>query len=98
MGLRLWRNNIGQGVLVPVAVCCEACRQRGRVIKFGVPGPGGSDLIGIGPAGRFMAIEAKHGRNQPTAEQNAFLSAVDALGGIAAPVWSVEQFRQLITK
>ena len=85
MNYRLWRNN-----------CGSLATPDGRWVTYGVANPGGSDLIGIGPGGRFLAIEAKHGRNKPTREQDAFMRLVVSMGGLAAPVWSVEQFRQYV--
>ncbi len=85
-GTRLWRNN------------CGALQDKdGRWVKYGVCNPGGSDLLGFTPyivlasdVGRtlaiFTAIEAKTGTLNPTAEQAAFLRAVEKAGGIARVV------------
>jgi len=40
--------------------------------------------------GRYCALEAKVGKNKPTAKQLAWLERVRDLGGYAATVWSVE--------
>lgn len=50
---------------------------------------GVADLIGW-HGGRFVALEGKIGRRQPTAEQVAFLDLVRRSGGLAAVVRSVE--------
>lgn len=69
LGARVFRNNQG------------LCRCRKTPIKYGVCNPGGSDLIGWNPYGRFLAIEVKvHSRT--TIEQTVFLKAVIESGGI----------------
>ena len=42
-----------------------------------------SDIIGISPSGRFIAVEAKQPGKKPTAKQHAFLTAIAANGGLA---------------
>lgn len=79
--------------------CLDACRLLGlfvfRVNQQGVPihgqpgrfrpGPsrGVSDIIGLTRRGRFVAVECKSQRGRLTAEQRAFLAAVEAHGGLA---------------
>lgn len=85
-GCALWRNNSG--------ACVD---DRGRLVRYGLGNDSAklnakwksSDLIGIGPGGRFMAIEVKRPgwKQQPSDERAAaqarFMSTVVALGGIA---------------
>jgi hypothetical protein len=56
----------------------------GRFIRFGKVGS--SDIEGVLPGGRFLAVEckAKDGRLSP--EQKQFLAEVEALGGLAVTV------------
>lgn len=49
-----------------------------------------ADLIGW-HRGRFVALEGKIGRRQPTPEQVAFLDLVRRAGGLAGVVRSVEE-------
>ena len=70
-GCLIWRNNTG--VLKNAA---------GIPIKFGLC-VGSSDLIGITPAGRFLAVEIKTCKGRATPEQLRFIEAVRARGGIA---------------
>jgi hypothetical protein len=44
---------------------------------------GSADLIGVGPGGRFLAIEVKALRGRVSADQATFLRLVSALGGLA---------------
>jgi hypothetical protein len=87
----LWRNNSG---------ACVAAD--GRQVRYGLANTSAkinehfksSDLIGIGPGGRFMAVEVKEpGWRKPTTEretaQNNFLNVVRALGGIGLFAQSV---------
>jgi hypothetical protein len=59
----------------------------GKFISFGLKGS--SDILGLLPGGRFLAVECKaeHGRLSP--EQRQFLADVKALGGlvIVANFW-----------
>ena len=67
----IWRQNTG---VLP--------DENGRPIKFGLC-VGSSDLIGVAPDGRFLAIEVKSAIGQPTDAQNRFIDAVRAKGGRA---------------
>ena len=81
--VRIFRNN------------CGALKdQDGRLIRFGVANPGGSDLIGwrsvtVTPdmVGQqlavFLAIEVKGERGQATDPQKNFIARVKADGGLA---------------
>ena len=82
-GCRVFRNN------------CGALKDRdGRLVRYGVANPGGSDLLGwksieITPemVGRkvavFLAIECKGERGRATAEQINFIERVKEAGGLA---------------
>lgn len=59
---------------------------------------GSSDIIGIHPSGRFLAIEVKRfakGSNA-SAEQNQFIDAVRNAGGIAGIARSPQEALELI--
>ena len=70
-GCLIFRNNVG--VLKNAA---------GIPIRFGLA-IGSSDLIGIAPGGRFLAVEIKTPTGKATPEQIRFIEAVRARGGIA---------------
>lgn len=70
-GCAVWRNNTG---VLP--------DKTGRLVKFGLC-VGSSDLIGIAPDGRFMAVECKAALGQPTDAQLRFIDAVRRAGGRA---------------
>lgn len=70
-GCIIWRNNCG--VLKNAA---------GIPIKFGLC-VGSSDLIGLSPDGRFLAVEVKTEKGKPTPDQMRFIEAVKRKGGIA---------------
>lgn len=70
-GCLIFRNNVG--VLKNAA---------GIPIRFGLA-VGSSDLIGIAPGGRFLAVEIKTPTGKATPEQLRFIEAVRARGGIA---------------
>jgi hypothetical protein len=77
-GCLAWRNNTGQ---LPDA--------NGRPIKFGLC-VGSSDIIGVAPDGRFLAVECKTAIGQPTDAQVRFIDAVRAKGGRAGIARSAE--------
>lgn len=70
-GCVIWRNNVG--VLKNAA---------GIPIKFGLC-VGSSDLIGVSPDGRFLAVEVKTPTGRIRPEQKRFIEAVRRHGGIA---------------
>ena len=70
-GCLIWRNNTG--VLKNAA---------GIPIKFGLC-VGSSDLIGLTPTGRFLAVEIKTCKGRATPEQLRFIEAVRSRGGVA---------------
>lgn len=84
-GAITWRNN-----------CGYATYPNGVVVKYGVCNPGGSDLVGIAPGGRFLAIEVKVPGAQPTEEQKRFINGVCLAGGIAGVAHSVEEALALL--
>jgi len=89
-GVRLFRNN------------CGALKDaEGRLIRYGVANPGGSDLIGwrsltVTPdmVGQklaiFLAIEVKGERTRVTDYQRNFIGRVKADGGLAGVARTVE--------
>ena len=70
-GCLIFRNNVG--VLKNAA---------GIPIRFGLV-VGSSDLIGIAPGRRFLAVEIKTPTGKATPEQLRFIEAVRFRGGIA---------------
>jgi hypothetical protein len=81
--VRLFRNNVGQTET-----------NDGRIIRYGVCNPGGSDLIGWTPrkitiedVGKtfalFTAIECKTGKLKATPAQLNFIDQVRKAGGLA---------------
>lgn len=98
LGFSLWRNNSG---------AMEDAT--GRLIRFGLGNVSSriskvwksSDLIGIGPGGRFVAVECKSpGWNGPTNDreiaQRNFLTNVESLGGIGLFATSIHDYRNRI--
>lgn len=78
-GAIVWRNNTG--VLKD---------NRGRPVKFGLC-VGSSDLIGICPDGRFLAVEVKAAKGKATDAQDRFISAVRRMGGRAGVARSAQE-------
>jgi hypothetical protein len=85
LGHRVFRNNVGL-----------AYTKDGTPIRFGL-GVGSADLVGWSKDGRFIAVEVKTPTGRVTPEQAAFLSAVNAAGGIGVVMRSaVEIPEQLV--
>jgi len=70
-GCLVWRQNTG---VLP--------DRNGRLVRFGLC-VGSSDLIGLCPDGKFLAIECKTALGQPTTAQLNFIAAVIRQGGRA---------------
>jgi hypothetical protein len=83
-GCLIFRNNTG-----------TATASDGSRIRFGLC-VGSSDLIGVSPDGRFLAVEVKTPTGRVRPEQVAFIEAVVAAGGIAGIARSVEDAVALI--
>ncbi len=66
-----------------------------RQIKAGLC-VGSSDLVGIAPGGRFLALEGKTGKAVATKKQKRFIEVVNDLGAIAAVVRSTEDVAKLL--
>lgn len=74
----LWRNTTG------------VATHGTRTVRYGLA-RGGADLIGIGPDGRFLALEIKTATGRLSDEQSLFLALVRRRGGFAAVVTSVHE-------
>lgn len=76
-----WRQNTG------------SFQVKDRYIQCGVKGM--ADIIGILPDGRFLSVEVKRSRGgRISPEQKAFREKVEASGGLALIVNSVEALKQ----
>lgn len=67
----------------------------GRLVRGGLC-VGSSDIIGIMPDGRFLAIEVKKPGKKPTPEQLNFIEVIRRHGGIAGVVHSPEELEGLL--
>ena len=81
----IFRNNVG-----------SARTERGEYITFGLC-TGSSDLIGILPDGRFLAIECKSSTGKPTTAQLNFIDAIKKSGGVAGVCRTVDDAADLIS-
>ena len=105
---RLWRNNVGTGWagqavkiqrrgMVAVEPGDIIVRQ-GRPLHAGLC-VGSSDLIGyrvIDRVAQFVALEVKSATGRPTAQQTQFIDHINAVGGCAGIVRSVEDARTVL--
>lgn len=57
---------------------------------------GSSDVIGITPSGRFMAVEVKTASGRASDEQVNFIARVNEAGGVAGIARSPEEALQLL--
>ena len=66
-----------------------------RFVRFnGMPGM--SDICGVLPDGRFLAVEVKREGGKTTPDQQTFLESVTKTGGLAIVVHSVDELDQAI--
>lgn len=94
---RAWRNNIAK------------LNVRGRWINYGIPGPGGSDLLGLHTltvtpdhvgcrVAVFTAIECKNAGGRIRPEQQNFIDFVKKYGGIAGIARSPNEALSIINE
>lgn len=57
---------------------------------------GVSDILGVLADGRLLAVECKTGRGKLSPEQQAFLDAVNARGGLGVCVRSVQELEDVL--
>lgn len=81
-GCFVWRQNQG-------AVKAEY-KGKTRFLRF-AGAEGISDIVGMTPAGRFLAVECKIAPNKPTPEQTQFLATVRKRGGLSLLIYSIDQ-------
>lgn len=96
-GCVVWRHNVGQGWLG------KTIHQSGNQVTltdahkmpYGLC-VGGSDILGIAPDGRFLAVEVKTPTGRVSKPQIAFIEGVKSAGGIAGIARSVNDALDLI--
>jgi len=68
---------------------------KGRFIRFGPPGQ--SDILGVLPDGRILAIEVKKpGGKKPTFEQVLFLETIRRHGGVGMVVYTLLECQEWV--
>ena len=60
--------------------------------------PGVADIIGVSPWGQFVAVEVKRPGGKASPYQLEFLKNVEAAGGLACIVYSVDDMKHEIKK
>jgi hypothetical protein len=109
---RLWRNNVGTGwagqatKVTPgnLRAVSQGLRAGDVVIRQGRPlhaglCVGSSDLIGyrqVDGVAQFVALEVKSVTGRPTAQQVQFIDHINAVGGCAGIVRSVEDAQTVL--
>ena len=76
-GAFVWRNNTG-----------SLKDKTNRPVFFGKPGS--SDILGLLPGGRFIAVECKSKTGIVSDKQRDFLAEVERLGGLAIVARSID--------
>ena len=110
--VRLWRNNVGTGWAGQATkvtggnlrAIAAGLRPGDVVIRQGRPlhaglCVGSSDLIGyrvVDRVAQFVALEVKSPTGRPTAQQVQFLDHINAVGGCAGVVRSVDDASALL--
>lgn len=78
MGIYAWRNNTG-----------ALMNKSGRLVRYGLKGS--SDILGILPDGRFLAVECKTSTGRIRPEQKTFLEAITNNRGVALLVRNTDE-------
>ena len=88
-GIFAWRNNTG-------AVRATNRSGKERFIRFSTPGA--SDLLGILPGGRFLAVEPRSPSGKVTQAQRSFLDRVTAAGGVALVISDLAELERELAR
>jgi hypothetical protein len=88
-GVLCWRNNTG-------ATVARNAAGRKRFIRFGAPGS--SDILGVLPGGKFLAVETKRPGGKLSVLQSEFLAAVTIAGGVALCVSDVRELQRQLAE
>jgi len=90
-GCIVWRNETGAAHVGKVIYKKgrQVTLDNAQMLPFGLC-RGSSDIIGLCPRGRFLAVEVKTPTGRATKEQLNFIAQVKAKGGIAGIARSVE--------
>ena len=84
-GAFVWRNNTG------------ALRdKKNRPVFFGKAGS--SDILGVLPGGRFIAVECKASNGRLSENQLDFLNEIERMGGLAVIARSVEDLEKILRR
>lgn len=96
-GCIVWRNETAGAYVGKVLHKAgdQVTLQSAHMMTFGLC-VGSSDIVGIAPDGRFLAVEVKTKTGRPTADQLNFIDAVRRHGGIAGIARSVEDALELL--
>jgi hypothetical protein len=84
-GAFVWRNNTG-----------ALKDKKDRPVFFGKVGS--SDIIGLLPGGRFIAVECKAPGGRLSNHQIEFLTQIENMGGLAIIARSVEDVEKILRK
>lgn len=98
-GCTVWRNETA-GAWMGKQIHREGDQvtlNNARMMTFGLA-VGSSDIIGITPEGRFLAVEVKTPKGRASKEQLRFIEAVNNAGGIAGIARSVEEALDLLRR
>jgi len=62
-----------------------------QIYRAGTTFKGVSDILGILPGGKFLAIEVKMGHNTASPEQKDFIENINQKGGLAFIAYSLDE-------
>lgn len=87
-GIEAWNNHRGAGKMT-----------NGGFVRWGGR-KGSSDILGVMRGGRFLAIETKRkgGSYGTTADQDAFISMINDMGGVAFVARSVNEVAEKLAE
>lgn len=90
-GCITWRNECGVGWVGAAVHSAEGTTvlRSARRLTFGLM-PGSSDLVGMTPDGRLLAVEVKTENGRKREKQKLFIDRVRAMGGRAGFARTVE--------
>lgn len=79
-----WRNNTG------------ALKVGDRYVSFG--SKGSSDIVGLLPSGRLLAVECKFGKGRQSPDQKIFQKMIEKNNGLYILVYSVDELERYLVE
>ncbi len=90
---KLWRQQAGEVAAMPLKFLQKARKLGLPAFKMTLAPEGAADIVGIGPGGRFIAIECKSPGGKPREAQLKWGAMIQSRGGVWIYATSLDEAR-----